>query len=491
MPLMEAYSEQNTPISEKTIADQLQEDASEYCNCPIIGKISKRRPSESQCPLALNSNLSQECMQTIEQSKCPLSTEKAEQIAIPATPFWYDKYGAFFSLLWCPLYGKIPESFKDNHLTTQCVQIIEESRKIWQCFPQSDLSKYPVWKLKLAQEIWKLFCTHFENIFQSQTYKEGTVDFECLRIINWTRKNPILELKEITDSEMVALFAIYVTWRALEDWLIVEKGESLAYLYPPFDEYSFVKEKMRIALLVLSEAKKTIQTQEKVQRKHASDKPIMDNVFRWCGGTWEIIYDGETIRPTNSKGLRYIHYLMHHPGKRIHVLELVQIGENTQSKDNKQLLIEKSKRVETKGLNESSHEDDVNIDILSAEVDKKEDDITDHLSVKEYKRCMSYLNEQEEAARQDGDIDKLREIQDKIAKIKKILKASQSKEGRIRKLAGTEEKIRKSVRKCIKESLDMIQKEHSALYAHLKSPIVTTGTYCQYNPLKEIPWKLK
>lgn len=195
--------------------------------------------------------------------------KEVEQIAFPANPFWYDKYGEFFSSSWCPLYGEIPESFEADNLTKQCVRILEESRNIWQCFPQPDISKYSERKLKLAQEMWNLFYTHFTSIFESQTYKDGTVDLECMRIINWTRKIPTLELKELTDFEIVALFAVYVTWRALEDWLTVEKGESVVgLLYPPGDEYIFMKEKIRIAYLVLSEAKRIYtQTQEKINNK--------------------------------------------------------------------------------------------------------------------------------------------------------------------------------------------------------------------------------
>lgn len=197
--------------------------------------------------------------------------KEVEQIAFPANPFWYDKYGEFFSSSWCPLYGEIPESFKADNLTKQCVRIIEESRNIWQCFPQPDISKYSEWKLKLAQGIWKLFCAHFETRFQSQDYRGDLVDLEWERVTTWTRQNPILELKELTDFEIVALFAVYVTWRALEDWLTIEKGESLACLHPPFDEYSFVKEKMHIALLVLSQAKKMAdQTQKETVNKITS-----------------------------------------------------------------------------------------------------------------------------------------------------------------------------------------------------------------------------
>lgn len=205
----------------------------------------------------------------LKESDEEYTGKEAEQIASPANPSWFEARNKLFVSSWCPLYGEIPEYFRRDELIEQCIRIIEESRKIWQCFPQSGVSKYPEWKLKLAQEMWNLFYTNFTTIFESQTYKDGTVDLECMRIVNWTRKISTLELKEITDYEIVALFAVYVTWRALEDWFTVEKGESLVgILYPPGDEYVFMKEKIRIAYLVLSEAMRIYtQTQEKTNNK--------------------------------------------------------------------------------------------------------------------------------------------------------------------------------------------------------------------------------
>ncbi len=215
------------------------------------------------------------------------------------------------------------------------------------------------------------------------------------------------------------------------------------------------------------------------------------NVFCWRGGTWEITFDGKIIRPTDSKGLRYIHYLMHYPSKQIHVLELVQIG--VSSEKAKQSLIEKGKHAEIKGLNESSSEDDSEgdepIDKLSIKKNG-EDVVTDTLSVEEYERCLSYLKEQEESVKLTGDVEKLKETQEQIDQIEKILQTSQNKKGLPRKFAEETEKNRIAVYKCIKSSLDMIQKEHPSFYEHLKPPTVTTGACCSYTPTKEIPWIL-
>ena len=209
------------------------------------------------------------------------------------------------------------------------------------------------------------------------------------------------------------------------------------------------------------------------------------NIFRWAGGTWEITYEGETIRPTDSKGLRYIHYLMHHPGKQIPVLELVQIW--VSSGKAKQSLIEKGRNAEIEGLNESDSEED-SINKLSIKK-HKEDDVTDSLSVEEYERCLSYLREQEESAKLSGNVGELAEIQEKINKVEKELKASQNKYLRSRKFTGDIEQTRKAVYDCITRALTMTNKEHPSLGKHLK-PLINTGASCGYNPTKEILWEL-
>ena len=46
------------------------------------------------------------------------------------------------------------------------------------------------------------------------------------------------------------------------------------------------------------------------------------NVFRWEGDYWTIVFERETIRLRDSKGLRYLAALLQRPGERVHALDL-------------------------------------------------------------------------------------------------------------------------------------------------------------------------
>ena len=59
-------------------------------------------------------------------------------------------------------------------------------------------------------------------------------------------------------------------------------------------------------------------------RTHPSVRPpAQDAVFRREGDFWTIVYEAETFRLRDLKGLRYIAALLRSPGREVHVLELV------------------------------------------------------------------------------------------------------------------------------------------------------------------------
>jgi hypothetical protein len=47
------------------------------------------------------------------------------------------------------------------------------------------------------------------------------------------------------------------------------------------------------------------------------------NVFRREGDYWTIVFDGETVRLRDGKGLRYLAALLRRPGEPVHALEVL------------------------------------------------------------------------------------------------------------------------------------------------------------------------
>ncbi len=247
---MEANSEQNMPKNEKPPTDQPQEDASDYYNCPIIGKISKWKPSESQCNLVRNGDVSQECLQIIEQSKCPLSSGKAKQIAFVADPPWLTDDHEFWSVRWNFLTDEIPAIFMENEALKHCIEIIYRARNI--------LRKPPIEELQAA---WKWI--HTDNKICNMLSKYTSSDFDkeyksIIALIKCYLNNSV-----ITDSEIIALCIIYVAREGFREWNFVLKGISLSAFYTG-DEYSFVKDKVSSAGLLLAKAERPlIETNDK------------------------------------------------------------------------------------------------------------------------------------------------------------------------------------------------------------------------------------
>jgi len=59
--------------------------------------------------------------------------------------------------------------------------------------------------------------------------------------------------------------------------------------------------------------------------------------------------------------------------------------------------------------------------------------------------------------------------------------------GKAKKLGDEHDKIRKSVSKCIRETLDKIEQEHPTLWNHFTGSI-STGMCCSYKPRPSIVW---
>ena len=209
------------------------------------------------------------------------------------------------------------------------------------------------------------------------------------------------------------------------------------------------------------------------QEKPESEKQAKDNVFRWCSGTWEIIYDGKTIRPTDSYGLRYIHQLLTIPYKEIHVSELVKVILETQGKRS---LLEKGKKVAIEDeLNESTSDDSI-----------------DATALKQYKERLIELGNDIKRLKDSGSELELKELQKESDQISTHLKAATGKKGRPRKLLNQEENYRQAVKNCINDALTEIKKKHSSLYNHFKTEqTIRLGVACSYMPKKEIPWITK
>lgn len=209
---------------------------------------------------------------------------------------------------------------------------------------------------------------------------------------------------------------------------------------------------------------------EKQGRSVSVQQTKAENVFRWCGGTWEITFDGKTIRPPDSFGLKYIHYLLKHPDKEIYVTELRLItGTQLRERSNKSYDEEKKDNEESSGI----------------ESGDKMNKILDSTSIEEIKRAIGYLSEQSVGA-EEGE---KAELLDKKTLLELYLKKATNINADSRDFSTDLEKARKAVSKCITNSLEIIKKEHTTLEQYL-STTIKMGNVFQYKHTSKIDWQL-
>jgi tetratricopeptide (TPR) repeat protein len=169
------------------------------------------------------------------------------------------------------------------------------------------------------------------------------------------------------------------------------------------------------------------------------------NVFRREGDYWCVVFEGRTVRVRDLKGMRYLAQLLAHPGRELHVLDLVaaETGQQTALGDAGEMLDERAKTAYRRRLVEI------------------EDDI-------EQARA---LEDAEREAQADAERDFL---------VRELARAI-GLGGRDRRAASTSERARSGVTRAVRQGIARIGEHHPELGEHLNHA-VRTGTYCAYVP---------
>jgi tetratricopeptide (TPR) repeat protein len=174
------------------------------------------------------------------------------------------------------------------------------------------------------------------------------------------------------------------------------------------------------------------------------------NVFRREGDYWSVVFEGRTVRVRDLKGMRYLAQLLAHPGRELHVLDLVaaETGQQMAPGDAGEILDERAKTAYRRRL---------------AEI---EDDIEQARALADAKR----------EAQADAERDFLvRELAGAVGL-----------GGRDRRAASASERARSGVTRAIRQAIARIGEHHPELGEHLNRA-VRTGTYCAYVPDDRAP----
>jgi hypothetical protein len=181
-----------------------------------------------------------------------------------------------------------------------------------------------------------------------------------------------------------------------------------------------------------------------------------------------VVFQKQTTRLQDLKGLRYLARLLAHPGRDFHVLEMVA--------------------VETGGAVDTSCDVEAGLSIslgLDAGV------LLDEKAKRAYRRRLAEIDEDREEALTLGDRERAAQAEAERDFLAQELARAVGLGGRNRRAASVSERARASVTRAVRHAMARIREHHPALGEHLGRTI-HTGTYCAYLPDPQAPtaWKL-
>ncbi len=192
-----------------------------------------------------------------------------------------------------------------------------------------------------------------------------------------------------------------------------------------------------------------------------------EHIFHREGDYWLVSFEGQAVRLRDLRGLHYLGRLLAHPGREVHVLDLVA-GERGWSPD--------AGRSAERDLAVSSRLDSgVLIDAQARHA---------------YRRRLTEIEEDIEEARTLGDDERAAQAAAEREFLVRELARAVGLGGRNRRAGSASERARASVTRAVRHAMVRIHGYHPTLGEHLDHTI-RTGTYCAYlpDPRSSAAWK--
>jgi hypothetical protein len=191
------------------------------------------------------------------------------------------------------------------------------------------------------------------------------------------------------------------------------------------------------------------------------------NSFRREGDYWSVVFEGRTVRVRDLKGMRYLAQLLAHPGKELHVLDLVAAESGR---------VAQVERGQAAGLSHATLGD--------------AGEMLDAPAKAAYRRRLSEIEDDLEQARALGDIERAAQADTERDFLVRELSRAVGLGGRERRAASASERARVGVTRAIRKAMARIDEHHPQLGEHLDRAI-RTGTFCAYLPDPRAParWK--
>jgi len=187
--------------------------------------------------------------------------------------------------------------------------------------------------------------------------------------------------------------------------------------------------------------------------------------FRRQGEYWTLAFAGPVFRLRDSKGLRYLAELLQRPGVELHVLDLAAAA--------------------NPGLAAKAPAGSEGLDGGPGDAGE----ILDATARGQYRRRVEELRDEIDEAERFNDPERAARARLEMEAIAAELSAAVGLGGRPRRAGSPAERARVNVRNGISAALRAIRGNDEALWRHL-SNAVRTGTFCSYQPEREVAWSL-
>jgi len=198
------------------------------------------------------------------------------------------------------------------------------------------------------------------------------------------------------------------------------------------------------------------------------------SVFRREGEYWTLCFANSLFRLRHSKGLVLIAYLLHHPNREFHVLDLdAEVSGGS------------TRLGRTSPLTSDSH----SVEAPAAPGDLGP--LLDASAKASYRSRLRELTENLAESRSLNDLGRIGRNEEEMAQLNRELARAVGLDGRDRKAGSATERSRIRITNAIRASLDKIGKNHPAMRRYL-SGTISTGAICSYTPYVDfLGWQLE
>lgn len=207
-------------------------------------------------------------------------------------------------------------------------------------------------------------------------------------------------------------------------------------------------------------------------RQAGTERESTSYAFMHEGATWRIVYQGRAVTVKDSKGMRYIHWLMRQPGKE-------EESAGIEAECNRdQLQRDVRPADESLLMDEGIHAGELDLNAM----DRKE--IGQSVNV-----AKGQINEWKRELDQSSDPAKQAELHEDIDKTEQYISQNMNRLGRVRPSSPIEDS-RKRVSAAIHTAKENIAASNSAIGQHFRTSIRARGTAWVYEPDRNIDWVL-